>query len=201
VKQRTHATGVQNRKRSVMKCLMIEVTLVAVLIAGTALVNFAQIEVDHTNLPNFHKINSQVYRGAQPKPGGMQRLAQLGIRTVINLRDDDERAQVEQAEVRAAGMQYFNVPLKNLGKPADEQVKRILEIISAPENAPVFVHCKRGADRTGTIIAIYRIAHDGWTKDQAQAEANQYGMGFWQRGMKSYIADYFQRLQLKRNCN
>ncbi len=175
----------------------------------------AQSEPKYEELPNFHQINEQLYRGAQPKRGGIRRLTLLGVKTIVNLRPDDERSQQEEQEARAAGLRYFNVsvekvtlvdtlksltdlrhfnsPFNMLGRPTDTQVERVLSIINAPENQPVFVHCKRGADRTGTIIAIYRIEHNGWTSEMAKAEANRYGMGWWERGKKDYIRDYFRR--------
>lgn len=88
---------------------------------------------------------------------------------------------------------YFNVPFQRLGRPADEQVQRVLSIISSPENQAVFVHCQRGADRTGTVIANYRIEHDGWSSERAKAEANGYGMRPWQLGMKDFVRDYYRR--------
>lgn len=164
-------------------------------------VGVAQSEPKYKELPNFHQVNELLYRGAQPKRRGIQRLADVGIKTVVNLRADDERSQTEEQEARAAGMRYFNVPferfgivpLERFGRPTDKQVERVLSIINAPENQPVFVHCKRGADRTGTIIAIYRIEHDGWTSERAKAEANRYGMSWWERGKKDYIRDYYRR--------
>jgi protein tyrosine/serine phosphatase len=69
----------------------------------------------------------------------------------------------------------------------------LLSLINAPENQPIFVHCRRGSDRTGTVIAIYRIDHDGWSSEQAKTEAKRYGMGFWVVGMKDYISDYYRR--------
>ncbi len=181
----------------------------------------AQSEPKYDELPNFHQINEQLYRGAQPKRGGIRRLAQLGVKTIVNLRPDDERSQQEEQEARAAGLRYFNVsvekvtlvdtlksltdlrhfnsPFNMLGRPTDDQLGRVLSIINAPENQPVFVHCKRGADRTGTIIAIYRIEHHGWTSERAKAEANRYGMGWWERGKKDYIRDYYRR-RLQRNA-
>lgn len=168
----------------------IAVTVMSVCFAS---ISFAQSETKYKELPNFYQINERLYRGAQPKHSGIQSLVRLGIKTVINLRDDDERARAEEEEARAAGLTYFNIPFKNLGRPTDEQVAQVLAILNASENQPVFIHCKRGADRTGTIIAIYRIEHDGWTGEQAKAEANSYGMRFWQRGMKDYINDYYQR--------
>jgi len=154
----------------------------------------AQGEVKYKELPNFHRINPGLYRGGQPRETGFERLSSMGIRTVINLRDDDKREDAEEREVLALGMRYFDVPLDELfGRPSDEQMSELLSIINAPENQPVFVHCRRGADRTGTVIAVYRIKHDNWTGDQARAEAKRYGMGFWVIGMKDYINDYYRR--------
>lgn len=164
----------------------------AVLVCVSA--TCAQDKVKYKELPNFHRINDLLYRGGQPKDNGFERLAAMGIKTVINLRDDDRREDAEEIEVRAAGMRYFNVPLNDLfGRPSDEKMERILSIITEPENQPVFVHCRRGADRTGTVIAVYRIEHEGWTSQQAKAEAKRYGMGFWVIGMKDFIGDYYHR--------
>ncbi|MBD0373159.1 MAG: tyrosine-protein phosphatase [Pyrinomonadaceae bacterium] len=176
----------------VFKSLRIISTALVLLFASSA-ASRAQDEARYKELPNFHQVNSTLYRGGQPRAGGFERLAGLGIKTVLNLRDDDEREQVEEKEVRAAGLRYFNIPLDGMGRPSDEKVERALAIINAPENQPVFVHCKRGSDRTGTVIAVYRIAHDGWTSEQAKAEAKRYGMGFWEVGMKDYIRDYYER--------
>jgi len=153
----------------------------------------AQNEQKYEELPNFHKVNEKLFRGAQPNRGGIRRLSQLGINTIINLRDNDERSRAEEKEARAAGLRYFNVPLDRLGRPTHEEVNRVLALIYSPANQTIFVHCHKGADRTGTVIAIYRIEHDGWTSEQAKEEANRYGMALWQRGMKDYIHDYYQR--------
>ena len=70
-----------------------------------------------------------------------------------------------------------------------------MSILDTPENQPLFVHCRLGADRTGLIIAVYRIVHDGWTSERAKAEAKHYGMHPWEMGMKSYIHDFYQGRQ------
>jgi len=160
-----------------------------------ALVVFSRRTGTDKELPKFHQVNRQLFRGAQPKKNGFKRLADMGIKTIVNLRADDDLARGEKCEVAAAGMRYFNVPLKETGRPADAEIQRVLAIMNAPENQPVFVHCRLGVDRTGLIIAVYRISHDGWTSKRAKAEAKRFGMHPWKRGMKAYIHDFYQRRQ------
>jgi len=91
------------------------------------------------------------------------------------------------------GIRYFNIPFASFDRPSDKAVDEVLKLIDTQENSPLFIHCKRGSDRTGTVVAIYRIEHDGWDSEKAKAEAKRYGMGFWQVGMKDYIHDYYDR--------
>ena len=148
---------------------------------------------DHKKLPNFHQVNSQLYRGAQPGKDDYQEIANMGIKTVVNLRGKGEGVLQEEEEVRSKGLRYFNVPFRRAGRPHDADVERVLSIINTPAYQPVFVHCHQGVDRTGTVIAIYRITHDGWTSKEAKDEANRYGMHMWETGMKNYIHDFYLR--------
>jgi len=146
----------------------------------------------YSELPNFQQVNERLYRGAQPRKGGLRRLAALGVKTVVNLRDDDDRAVEEEREARSLGLRYFNVPVSRAGRPSAKHIDEVMALIDAGENQPVFVHCKRGADRTGAVVAVYRITHDGWTGERALDEAEAFGIGFWQRGKKDFIKDYFR---------
>jgi tyrosine-protein phosphatase SIW14 len=159
------------------------------LLASTA---SAQNEPRYAELPNFHQVSQQLYRGAQPRAGGLRKLASLGIKTIINLRGADEGTSAEQKEAEALGLRYFSIPLPGLSRPPNEKVEQVLTIIKATENQPVFVHCNHGQDRTGVISAVYRITHDNWTSEQAKAEAKRYGMSWVQVGMKDYISDYYR---------
>ncbi|MER3429242.1 MAG: hypothetical protein C4334_14345 [Pyrinomonas sp.] len=150
-------------------------------------------EADEDALPNFDRVDDHLFRGAQPKTRGLALLAAMGIRTVINLRDDDEKAERERIVVQSLGMRYFNVPMRGLARPQNEQIERVLALISDPANWPVFIHCRRGADRTGTVIACYRIAKQGWTAKRAISEAESYGMSFFAFAMRDYIRDYAER--------
>ena len=138
---------------------------------------------------NFGKISDSLYRGAQPDATGIRTLARLGIKSIINLRTTDAAWKAEAAEARANGITYTNVPLKGLGRPASAQVATLLDLIRTLP-APVFVHCKHGCDRTGTIIACYRIRHGGWPNQAALEEARKYGLSKLERGMIEYIRDF-----------
>jgi uncharacterized protein (TIGR01244 family) len=152
----------------------------------------ASAQQQDRGLPNFARVNEKLYRGGQPRKNSFRMLAELGVTTIINLRDDDENARAEAKAVKAAGLNYFNIPLKRFGRPNDSQIERVLSLIDAEENGTVLVHCQKGEDRTGMIIALYRISREGWTDDDAIQEAKRFGMGFWQLQMKDYISDYFR---------
>lgn len=159
----------------------------------------AQQKPTYKELPNLRKVSDGLHLGAQPQTGGVKKLAELGIKTIINLRGPDELIRGEQKETETAGLRYFNIPMPGLSAPTDEQVAQVMSIVNDPDNQPVFVHCKRGADRTGTIGAIYRISHDGWTADRAIAEARLNGMSWAEFGMRSYIWDYYRQQLRSRN--
>jgi protein tyrosine/serine phosphatase len=171
------------------------VCAVAILVSISA----AQTGASYKEIPNFHKVSDKLYRGAQPLSGAAQKLAELGVKTIINLRGEVDFTRVEQKEAQTAGLSYFSVEMPGLSAPSDDQVARVMEIINNPENQPVFIHCKRGADRTGTIAAIYRISNEGWTAERAIAEARFHGMSWAEFGMRSYISDYYKQQVRTRN--
>jgi tyrosine-protein phosphatase SIW14 len=167
--------------------------LVCLLVLAVSASMAQQQEPSYRELPNFHKVSDQLYRGAQPADGGIKKLAELGVKTIVNLRGADERVGGDQKEAESAGLRYFNIPMPGLSAPSDEQVARVIAIINNSENQPVFIHCKRGSDRTGTITAVYRISNEDWTADRAIAEAKRYGMSWAEFGMRSYISNYYKQ--------
>jgi tyrosine-protein phosphatase SIW14 len=143
------------------------------------------------NIPNFQKVDDHVYRGAQPTPRGFQDLAQLGIKTVVDLRDTGEHSQAdEQKIVTGLGMRYVSIPMHGMSTPNSDQVAQVLALFNDTSSGPVFVHCKRGADRTGMAVAVYRISHDGWENKKALNEAKSNGMSFFERALQHYVMDY-----------
>ncbi len=158
---------------------------------------YAQKAIENKDLPNFKKINENLYRGGQPTSEGFRQLKQIGVKTIIDLRGADKRAKTEENKTENVGLEFINLSLNNWFRPKDSQIENILAAINKPENQPVFVHCQRGADRTGTIIAVYRMTHDNYSAENAFDEAKEFKFGWWQIWMKDYIEDYYKRIQKK----
>ena len=160
-------------------------TLGSVLLFATAA--FAQ---QPAGVNNFHMVNDHICRGAQPSDEGFQSLAKLGVKTVIDLREADGRSRAEKKVVEAAGMRYVNIPMLGMHTPDSADVAKVLALFNDRSAGPVFVHCRRGADRTGTVVACYRISHDHWNNEKALDEAKSCGMAWIQRAMHHYVLGY-----------
>ncbi|MGE3840316.1 MAG: tyrosine-protein phosphatase [Vicinamibacterales bacterium] len=147
-------------------------------------------------LARFRQVDAALYRGAQPTAEQFEALAKLGIRTVVNLRRDGD----EQRLVESLGMQYVDLsaslhPFGFGGGLEARIVDRFFQIIDDPASGPVFVHCRRGADRTGTLVAMYRIARQGWTVADAYDEARALGMRWWHYSVKKELRKFSARLE------
>jgi len=141
-------------------------------------------------IANFYQVNENIYRGAQPGSAAFTYLANHGVKTVLDLREADERSRAEEKAVTASGMRYVNVPMTGLTPPTDAEIGRILTLLEDTSAGPVFIHCKRGADRTGAVIAAYRIQHDHWSNTQALNEAMSRGISFFQFPRQNYIRTF-----------
>jgi protein tyrosine phosphatase (PTP) superfamily phosphohydrolase (DUF442 family) len=142
---------------------------------------------------NFQKVNDHIYRGAQPTNDGFANLKKSGIETVIDLREPGDRSAQEQKVVTTAGMRYVSVPMYGMSRPSNESVQKALAMLEDSSIGPVFVHCKRGADRTGAVIACYRVEHDRWKNQQALEEAKSMGMSWLAKAIQSYVLKYQPR--------
>lgn len=131
----------------------------------------------HAGAPikNFRAVTDWLFRGGQPDPEGIRFLKDLDVRTVISLRWNPWVVQAEREIIEAAGMSYESIPLSYWSWPSDQQVRKFFSIVDDPERRPVFVHCLHGSDRTGMLIAMYRMAREGWDVDSAYAEMRACG--------------------------
>lgn len=137
-------------------------------------------------IPNFGEVTAHLYRSAQPDGPALEALARRGVKTIINLQLPADVDPAEEVFARAHGIQYLPLPLAGFSAPTEEQIARALDLIERSPG-PVLVHCQHGADRTGTVIARYRIERQGWSVAEAMAEAKRYGISPFQLGMKAAI--------------
>ena len=148
-------------------------------------------------IKNFGQMDDHFYRGAQPRDEEYKELAQLGVKTIIDLRDDPLPYARKAAE--AAHMRYLNIAMSDKDYPKEESIDEFLKISKEEASWPFYVHCAGGRHRTGVIGAIYRFNHDGWNYDSAYEEMKNYDFytRFGHGALKKYVEDYWRRLQAK----
>ena len=164
-----------------------------------AVVSFAMISnaqtSPSTNFPgisirNFGQMDDNFYRGGQPSESDYKALAAIGIKTIIDLRNDHEAFAQSAAE--AAGLKYVLIPMDGVSAPTDEQVAQFLQIANDPATGKFYVHCKAGIHRTGAMGAAYRISHDGWDYNKAYTEMKnyQFSAGLFHGALKTFVEKY-----------
>lgn len=153
--------------------------------------NAAASNLSRIHIDNFGKVNANYYRGAQPKGHDYADLAALGVKTVIDLTDDDSEAS-EPAMVKGAGMQSVKIPMSTHEPPTPDQLSQFLKIVNDPANQPVYVHCVGGKHRTGVMTAAYRMTNEGWSANKAFSEMKQYkyGADFLHSEFKHFVYSY-----------
>jgi protein tyrosine phosphatase (PTP) superfamily phosphohydrolase (DUF442 family) len=145
--------------------------------------------IELSGLPNLYKVSDDLYRGAQPTAEGMKELEKLGVKTVVNLRS----MHSDRDEIKGTALAYEHIRMTTWNIE-DKDVIRFLQIVTNPNCTPVFVHCQHGADRAGTMCAIYRVAVQGWSKEEAIEEMTKGGFGFhsyWQN-----LPNYIRKLDI-----
>lgn len=148
------------------------------------------VPMEMPGAPNLHQVSPDLYRCAQPAAEGMQNLKQKGIKTIVNLRSFNS----DRDELKGTGLGYEHLFMK-AWHPERKEVVEFLRIVTDPKRKPVLVHCQHGADRTGTMCALYRVVVQGWTKEQALKEMTDGGYGFhevWQN-----LPEWIDRLDVE----
>jgi tyrosine-protein phosphatase SIW14 len=153
------------------------------------------------DIDNFGQVTEFYYRGEQPKGGDYNRLASIGVKTIIDLRDDPK--DYAKSLTEQAGMKYVNLPMSDKDYPAPEVASRFLSIVNDQENWPVYVHCAGGRHRTGAMTAVFRMTVQGWDADRAYEEMKEYDFytRWGHKAMKKFVFDYFRDMSHRRPEN
>ncbi len=169
--------------------------LFVLALSAVSFAQSAQTSLADVKIKNFGRMDERFYRGAQPKREDYRSLAALGIKTVIDLRDDAK--DYERPAVEALGMRYVNIPMSDKRYPREEQIEAFLKLADDPGTGAFYVHCAGGRHRTGVMGAVYRFTRHGWNYEQVYKEMKDYDFytRFGHGDMKKYVQDYWQRVQ------
>ena len=168
------------------------------------IISFAEAKADslknaEANITNFHVVDNGIYRGGRPTGGALRILQELGVKNVVDLQGGDLKdsdfgwvagviepgeepswINYESRKVKSLGMSFVHVPLNSLDAISVDEgsgIGRLLKFISEPANQPVYIHCEHGVDRTGLVVALYRVYFDHWTRKAAHDEMVEMGHG------------------------
>jgi tyrosine-protein phosphatase SIW14 len=139
-------------------------------------------------ISNFAEVSPTLFRGAQPSKESYAELKKLGISTIVSFRDEQDNNAREQAAVEAQGMRFVSIPWNAHINPTDVQMAAFFQVLREHPDQKIYVHCARGADRTGVMVAAYRVALENWTPDKALQE--MYEHHFWVHvfpNLKAYV--------------
>jgi tyrosine-protein phosphatase SIW14 len=147
----------------------------------------AQDNILKTSISNFDMVSPDILRGGVPSDIALEQLAKHGIKTVVDLRMDGKGCEHEHVLAHRLGLQYVHIPM-GFKKPKTEQIVAFLNTLNNKANLPVFVHCHQGADRTGTLLGIYRVVENNWTFRQTYKEMRLHHFKPFLSGMKNAVA-------------
>jgi len=177
------------RRRLLRRRLSLRTSCAALLLLASV-ASAADIQVQATHVRNFGEVNENVLRGGMPSDEALRELKALGVDTILDLREEGSGRQREKQAVERLGMRYEHVPLARLAAPKQADIAQALALLLRAPTAKIYVHCWRGKDRTGTVIACYRIQHDGWDNERALEEAKSYGMSHLELAMQAFIRHF-----------
>ncbi|HKP72926.1 MAG TPA: tyrosine-protein phosphatase, partial [Pyrinomonadaceae bacterium] len=171
------------------------VALVVLALSVASFAQSAQQSFPNIKIKNFGQMDERFYRGAQPKKDDYRGLAELGVKTVIDLRDD--ATDYEKPMVEALGMRYVNIPMSDKDYPKESEIEAFLKLANDPATGAFYVHCAGGRHRTGVMGAVYRFTKYHWNYDQVYSEMKDYDFytRFGHGDMKKYVQDYWGRIQ------
>lgn len=147
--------------------------------------------------PTPYEFAHNLFRG--PRPESKEQLhnwiAENKITKVISLDDyydDQSQKRKEENWVREANAKWVHYPMHHLKGPNLNQLKEALKLLIEDRSERVYLHCQHGKDRTGFVVAAYRMSEEGKSLREAKDELYEFGhsrlLFFWDR-----VLDQFSR--------
>jgi protein tyrosine/serine phosphatase len=139
-------------------------------------------------------VSPELVRGGRPDSGALYFLKRAGIKTIINLRDLKGKLDAEESEAKAMGLNYINIPMSHSERVANSAIHKFLSVVKNPRMQPVYVHCQQGADRTGCMVAIYRMDRQGWGPTKAYQEMLSFNFHPILRNLTASVYEFGARM-------
>ncbi len=146
-------------------------------------------------IPNFGRVTEMLYRSGQPTGGGLAVLKGLGIQVVVDFQEAPDEIAAEKQAVESLGMRFVSIPWKAFEGPDNRQVAEFLAVVRLNPDKKIHAHCQAGRDRTGVMVAAYRMAVQNWTPQQALEEMEAFGfrhdlLSFWYNDLERYVREF-----------
>ncbi len=147
------------------------------------------------DLPRFYEVEKdKIYRGAQPTDAGLNQLQKDGIRTILDLRNEDPNQISQEGQVvEGLRMNFVSISLSGFFAPSEADMNRIQSILNDPHLQPVFVHCQHGQDRTGLVVGLHRVFSEHVSPTDAKAEMIQFGFHEILLGLNHYFEEHTEK--------
>ena len=135
------------------------------------------------------KVSEGVFRGPHPGEADLRELSRMGIRTVLSLEDDPSVVAEEGKACQSFNIDFVNIPLSEVAPPSADALTQAVNIIQEYRDRGIYVHCRRGIDRTGYVIAAFRMLVEKCDLDKAYKECCDHGHSkliyfFWKGSLK-----------------
>jgi tyrosine-protein phosphatase SIW14 len=138
-------------------------------------------KIQSSSFQNLYKVDENLFRSEQPTKMGMKELQGLGVKTILNVRNLSN----DNCEGKSTNLILRKKRINTWTIKYDEVVSALKIIKESPK--PVLIHCKHGSDRTGCIVAAYRMSIQNWTKLDAIYEFKNGGYGFHEDAFKNVL--------------
>ena len=186
--------------RNIFAKISATVVILLAIAAGAIAKTHSDPAFSNIKIKNFGKMDNRLYRGAQPSESDYKDLAALGVKTVVDLRQDP--VSYEKRAVETLGMRYVNIPMSDSSYPKQESIDTFLKLVNDPSTGVMYIHCAGGRHRTGVMGAVYRFNVNHWTYDQAYKEMTDYDFYTrWGHGdLKTFVEDYSRKFQADTNA-
>lgn len=153
------------------------------------------IYLGNIGIKNFHKVTQKLYRGAKPKEEDIKNLKSFGITQIIDLRCDYKKSSKDFKEISNMGMKIIQINMSPFKKPTKNQIEQFIKAVDNNDGA-TFVHCTFGKERTGTMVACYRMEKEGISFEEAFEDMKEKGYrNLLFPYFKNFVEEYAQMLK------